>query len=301
MIRRIACLLIVIIVPSLAAAQADKQPSPDEAAIRKAIDSYVDAFNKADAKALAGHFSEQGSYLDPTTGEKVVGREAIAKSFAGIFEGDAHPQLSVEVTSIRLLDDKVAVEEGNATVALEGQPPEESTYIAVHVKKDGKWSLDSVRETLLPEPDPEEEPSPLDELEWMIGRWIDKSDDATISTVCEWTLNKTFMLRTFTVAVQGAPLMSGTQVVAWDPAQERIRSWVFDSEGSFGEGIWTKQDNRWLIRATNTLSDGKKGTAVQIITKVDDDSFTWQSIGRQVDGELLPNVDPITVVRKPND
>lgn len=301
MIRHIACLLIVVCGPSLALAQADKQPSPDEAAIRKAIDSYVAAFNKADAQALAAHFSEQGSYVDPATGEKVVGREAIAKTFASIFEGDVHPKLSVEVTSLRLLDDKVAVEEGNAEVALEGMAPEESTYIAVHVKKDGKWSLDSVRETLLPEPEPEEEASPLDELEWMIGRWVDKSDDATISTVCEWTLNKTFMLRTFTVAIQGQPIMAGTQVIAWDPSQQRIRSWVFDSEGSFGEGIWTKQEDRWLIRATNTLSDGKKGTAVQIITKVDDNSFTWQSVGRQVDGELLPNVEPITVVRKPND
>ena len=52
---------------------------------------------------------------------------------------------------------------------------------------------------------------------------------------------------------------------------------------------------------TNTLSDGRKATAIQIIKKIDDNSFTFESIGRQVDGELLPNVEPITIVRKTKD
>jgi hypothetical protein len=95
--------------------------------------------------------------------------------------------------------------------------------------------------------------------------------------------------------------MSGTQIVAWDPSSERIRSWVFDSDGGFGEGLWSREENRWVIKAHSTLADGKKGTAVQIITKLDDNSFTWESIGREVDGELLPNVEPITIVRTPAD
>ncbi len=39
--------------------------NPEEAAIRKAIDSYVEAFNKADAKALAAHWGEQGEFTTP--------------------------------------------------------------------------------------------------------------------------------------------------------------------------------------------------------------------------------------------
>jgi len=300
MTRNIVCLAIMLCGAATAAAQGNKQPSPDEAAIRKLIDSYVEAFNKGDPAAMAGHFSEQGSYIDPLTGERLVGREAIAKSFALIFADSAKPKLSVTVDSLRLLNDNTAVEEGTAVVEAEDGERETSNYLAIHVKKNGKWSLESVRETILPEPEPDLS-SPLDELAWMIGHWIDKSDDTSVHTVCDWTLNKTFLTRTFTVAIKGEPVMSGTQVVAWDPANERIRSWVFDSDGSFGDGVWTKQENRWLIRATNTLADGKKATAVQIITKIDDDSFTWQSIARQVDGEILPNIDPITVVRKPVD
>jgi uncharacterized protein (TIGR02246 family) len=300
MYRNILCFAIVFCGAAQVNAQDEKPVSADETAIRKAIDSYIAAFNRGDALAMAQHYSEQGLYVDPITGDRLVGREAIAKGMASLFADGAKPKLSVEVDSVRLLDEKVAVEEGTAAVVREDEAPELSTYLAIHVKKDGKWSLDSVRETMLPEPEVDES-GPLDDLSWMIGRWIDKSDEATVETICDWTLNKAFITRTFSVTVKGQPVMSGTQVIAWDPSRERIRSWVFDSDGTFGEGIWTQQENRWTIRASNTLADGKKGTAVHIITKIDDNSFTWQSIGREVDGEILPNVDPITIVRRPVD
>ena len=34
---------------------------------------------------------------------------------------------------------------------------------------------------------------------------------------------------------------------------------------------------------------------------IDNDSFTWQSIHRDVDGEMLPNVDEVLIVRKPTE
>ena len=55
------------------------------------------------------------------------------------------PKLSVTVETLRLLNDGVALEEGTATVVSKKTPPEDSTYVAIHVKKDGKWLLDSVR------------------------------------------------------------------------------------------------------------------------------------------------------------
>jgi len=297
MIRKHLWFAVVLCLAASATAADAPKPSADETAIRKAIDSFTEAFNRGDAKAIAAHWSPQGSYVVPLTGERLEGRDAVEKFYTALFADDFRPQLSVTVDSLHMVGNDVAVEEGTAVVRPDDGPADTSTYIAIHVKKDGKWSLDSVRETMFP-PEPPDDSSPLDVLEWMIGRWVDKSDTATVETVCQWTANKSFITRTFTAAVQDQPVMSGTQVIAWDPVQKRIRSWVFDSDGSFGEGYWTQQDDRWLIRASNTLADGKKATAVQIITKKDDDTITWQSIGRQVDGELLPNIDPITIVRK---
>jgi hypothetical protein len=45
------------------------------------------------------------------------------------------------------------------------------------------------------------------------------------------------------------------------------------------------------------LSDGRKATALNILTYVDGDSFKWESTNREVDGELLPNVAAVVVVR----
>lgn len=299
MIRNLLCLAILA-AASWARAADDAKQSPDEVAIRKAIESYTDAFNKGDAAAVANHFSETGAYIDPITGEREVGREAIAKSLTERFALGLKPKLSVNVDSIRLLGDDVAIEEGTATIVTKKTGPEVSTYVAIHVKKDGKWQLDSVRETLLPEPEADAS-SPLDELSWMIGSWADKSEDASVETVCDWALDGAFISRSFRIAIEGQPVMAGTQIIAWDAANKRIRSWVFDSDGTFGEGVWTKEDDHWRVRANNTLADGSKATAVQIIKKIDDNSYTFESIGRQVDGELLPNVDPITIVRQTQD
>ena len=133
----------------------------------------------------------------------------------------------------------------------------------------------------------------------MVGSWVDSDDKITIQTDCEWTKNKNFMTRSFAVTNGDEINLSGMQIVGWDPVAKKIRSWVFDSSGGFGEGTWTKKDNRWIIQQTGTLPDGGKTSAVNIVTYVDDDSYSWQTTDRTVDGEIMPNVDEVLVVRSP--
>jgi hypothetical protein len=92
--------------------------------------------------------------------------------------------------------------------------------------------------------------------------------------------------------------MSGIQLVGWDPSAQKIRSWVFDSDGGFGQGTWSKKDNRWLVHQTGVLPDGRKASAVNVITYLDDNTFTLQSVNRMVDGELLPNIDEVKVTKE---
>ena len=76
---------------------------------------------------------------------------------------------------------------------------------------------------------------------------------------------------------------------------------VFDSDGGFLEGKWTRKGDRWLIQEKGFTSDGRKTSATNVIRQIDKNSFTWQSIQREVDGDLLPNVDEVLVVRKTAD
>ena len=118
-------------------------------------------------------------------------------------------------------------------------------------------------------------------------------------TSSRWSKNKNYILRDFTLRLGQRPVMSGSQRIGWDPDRQQIRSWVFDTDGGRAEGLWSKDDNRWIIRATGVLHDGTKGSATNIITKLDEDTFTWRSINRVVGGEATPDIDEIKVIRRP--
>ena len=139
--------------------------------------------------------------------------------------------------------------------------------------------------------------SPLEDLDWMVGEWIDRGDDSTIVTECSWTKNRRFLKRSFKVKIDEEVTLEGDQFVGWDPIASRIRSWTFDSEGGIGEGRWIQDGNRWLVKASFVLADGARASALNVYTHVDDDTIRWQSTNREVAGELLPNIPEVTVVR----
>lgn len=271
----------------------DHASSKEEAAIRKAVKSYVAAFNKGDAESVAAMWHESGEWISPA-GDRVKGRDAIRAEMEAYFaDGGGH--IEVSAPKIRFLAETVAVEEGQARVTRRGELPSGTTYIAIHVKDKDGWKLESVRETEIPAP-----PSNFDhlrDLDWLVGRWVDRDENATIETKCQWTKNRNFLTRSFSVSIGDTTELEGTQVVGWDPSQQKIRSWLFDSSGGFGEGVWTRDGDRWTIRTSQIMNDGARASSINIITMVDDNTIRWQSIGREVDGELQPDVGPVTVVR----
>src|SRR5438034_6473282 len=118
----------------------------DEAAIRKAAASYMEAFNKHDAQALADHWSPDAVYHNRTTGEEAVGRSAIIEQFAALFKEQPQLKMEVTVTSVQFVSPNVAIEQGSAKTLAPNAEPEETEYSAVNVQRDGKWLLDRVHE-----------------------------------------------------------------------------------------------------------------------------------------------------------
>jgi uncharacterized protein (TIGR02246 family) len=285
----------VLGIASAVGAEANRQ-AEDEAAIRKAVESYVAAFNQGDAKALAAMWSPDAVYSNPLSDVQVVGREAIEAQFAAIFDEAKGIKLEATTEAVQFVSPNVGVEQGMAKLIRPDQAPEETEYTAVYVKRDGQWLLDRVtEEEVLVVPSHYEQ---LKELEWMIGRWVDQDDNATVVTECNWTKNNNFITRSFTVQVRARIDMAGMQIIGWDPSTKQIRSWVFDSDGGFGQGTWTKKGDRWYIQQTGVLPDGRKSSAVHIITRVDDSTCTLQAVNRTVDGELLPNVEEVKITKE---
>jgi uncharacterized protein (TIGR02246 family) len=269
--------------------------SGDEAAIRQNAAAYADAFNRGDAEAIAAMWSPEGVLVDTDTGEEVRGREAISERLAKLFAGESRPHASVAVTSVRMVTDDVAVEDGVTTFVSPEGGASTSSYSAVNVKKDGAWLIDSVRETVLPPP-----PTSFDRLQslaWLVGEWVDRDETATVHTVNRWSANGAFLTQTFTVLSEGQINLQGTQIVGWDPVRGVIRSWMFDSDGGFGEGVWEIDGDRIVVHASSTVPDGRTGSSVNVYTRVNDDYFTWSSSSRQVGGELLPSIPAFDVYR----
>jgi uncharacterized protein (TIGR02246 family) len=272
------------------------KPSADESTIRANVAAFVKAYNARDAKAVANLFSPEAQVIDEE-GETVQGRDAIEKKVADTFADAPQGRIQLYIDSIRFAGTALAIETGKATVTSSpGDTPDVSKYTAVHIKsKDGKWLLGFVRDEEDTELTNFERLKPL---EWLIGDWIDESPDSVVLTTCKWSDNKNFLLSDINIRVQGSNAMHLTQRIGWDPLTKQIKSWLFDSDGGYGESFWTRDGDRWLVKATAVRRDGTTASMTNIYTPTGKDSYTWQTTDRVVAGAVLPPIE-IKVVRKP--
>ncbi|GAA4434841.1 SgcJ/EcaC family oxidoreductase [Bremerella cremea] len=268
----------------------------DETAILAAVDSYVAAFNKGDGKALAQHWTEDGEFV-MESGEVLKGHDAMISQFSSYFESNPGVKLELTNTQIKMISPRVASESGLARVLAEGQEPSETVYEAIHVKTPEGWRIDSVKEEAAPEAAPSHYDH-LQSLDWMIGKWVDNAEEGmTIETTGRWTTNQNFIVRTFRVFIQDQVDFEGTQVIGWDPSNDTIRSWTFDSDGGFGVGRWSNNGSRWTVQALSVLPDGRRASSTNIYDVVDENTVQFKSIGRQVDGQLMPSIETLTIIR----
>jgi uncharacterized protein (TIGR02246 family) len=270
--------------------------SEDEKAVRAAVASFTLALQKGDAKTIASLFTEDGEAVD-AEGGTIQGREAIAEHYAARFATSPGDKMETTIETIKFLAPGVARETGTTRdTPSAGDSPATRRYTAIHVKQDGKWLLASVRELVDKELSHHER---LKELEWLAGDWIEESADAVVTTSIAWADDQNFLLRSFDVRVKGKPALTGTQRIGWDPLTKQIKSWVFDSRGGYGEGLWTRSGNQWVIKATGVRPDGRTATATQVLTFVDKDTMRWKSIDRTLGEEIVTEIDEIVMVRKP--
>jgi len=282
-------------------AKADEAKAEGKPALGKGkrAQEFIAAFNRGDAKAVAAFWAPDGDYIDED-GRVTKGRAALEKLYKKQFAAEKGAKLTVTVTSVRLVTPDVALEDGltEVTPADKG-PPTSARFSAVLVKKDGEWYFESVRETADRAPSNAEH---FEDLEWLIGEWVSdakKGEGATASY--SWAENDNFIVSTFATTINGFPVVGGTQWIAWDAVDKQVRSWSFYSGGGFGEAVWTKKGNTWTMPTTARSRDGKKVSATNILTKVDDDHATWQMTKLTVDGKGLPDPSPQKMKRVKGD
>jgi uncharacterized protein (TIGR02246 family) len=293
--RTVALILMISSIVMVFGVGADTGSNQDETALRKAFESYVAAYNSGDASAVASHWSRDGAYRTQT-GEYAKGPDKIKSALEKFFAENKGIQVKAALFDLQLESANRAIAKGLAVFSRPGEDKDEVLFTATNVKENGKWKLLKVEE--------EESNVPLatiaqlGELEWLIGDWVDQDEDSSVETTFRWAKDYAFITGTFRVRVGDRVDLEGTQMIGWDPVAKKIRSWIFDNKAGFGEGEWSKSGNTWTVNVKSILGTGQKASSINIYTYLDPNSFGWQSIGREVQGELLPDIDQVTVVRK---
>jgi uncharacterized protein (TIGR02246 family) len=278
------------------AGQQPKGDVSDKEAIAQNAEAFIQAFHKGDAKTVAAFWTPDGDYTDQN-GRHLKGREVIEKAFQSFFEENKGLTIRIEGHSLRFVTPEVAIEDGvTYVIHAEGHPPSRARYTSVHVKKDGKWLLSSVRDAPFVPPSNYEH---LQGLEWAIGEWSSENDKGHAEHLSlSWTDNQNFIVGSFAATARGISVGHATHWIGWDPQAKRIRSWIFDANGGFGEGAWTRTGDKWTVQMKTIQQDGKNASATFRIERVDADTILLQATERTVDGKPVPDTKEFRLKRR---
>ena len=149
-----------------------------------------------------------------------------------------------------------------------------------------------------PAPKSERIPKELEQLAWMVGDWADQDEKANVQIHCEWVKNKHYLKSEITASLPDGSELEAVEVIGWDPDAGQIRSWVFDSNGGFAAGPWQRANRQWITDMKFVRDDGAKGSATNLFTLVDDQTFKWKCVTRTNSGAALPGIDEVTLHRQ---
>ncbi len=269
--------------------------NPDLAALRQSAASFVEAFSRGDAAAVAALWTPDGEYVDDR-GRKFVGREAIEQGYAAFFTENPKSTLRLEIEALRLLSPSTAMEDGQAVFQpAYGGAPTLSQYSVVHVKVDGRWLMASVRDTHVAESARDN----MADLGWLIGSWTAEEHGVKTESECRWIGDKSFVERKYTTTGLDGAQKTGLQIIGWNAQNDQVHSWNFSPDGSFAVGIWLPIEDGWQASVTGATADGTPTTATNRLQRLDDNAYVWQSVERSLGDTAIPDTDEVVIRRNP--
>lgn len=280
--------------PAQTTATASESPAKPNAALQEFLGSYTAAFAEGNAEKLAPMWAEDAEWESTVTGERANGRAAIIDDFKAFFAENPGAHLLGSIDSCKQVAPGVVCMDGQTELSIGSDEPTFGTFHAVLTATGDTWQLTKVIESAPPAL--EDSYAKLAPLGGLVGQWQDDSEGPQVNTTIRWGDNETFLIRTFTIDDEDQS-SQGTQVIGWDPQMNRIRSWSFYSDGSFGDGAWSSSGDEWIGRLSQTLPDGTTCSGTQIIRVVDENTLEVENVGREIDGEPLPSLPPVRMIR----
>jgi len=266
-----------------APAEAERTATSDSrevVAIEATAEAYRAAVERGDLEAVAKFWTPNADYVDQE-GHTFAIRERLAEAREKEKDGQAISRrtLAAESHSIRIVTPGVAIEDGDFD---RSTGPARGHYTAVWLKRDGRWLLDGVRESVSSVASPADR---LQGLGWMVGEWRATGDNVAADVSCVWGPDKNYLLRRIMLRPADGDAVSAIQWIGWDPVLKQVRSFVFDSRGGFGTGKWKKDGDAWIVSGQGVLADGRQTSGTNIYSNVDSDTAIWELVEDEVGGE----------------
>jgi uncharacterized protein (TIGR02246 family) len=284
-----------ISIAAISSAPTFAQDDPVVAEIREVSKKFADAFNAGKVDDAVAVFAEQGELIDEQ-GVVYQGHEEIKALISAFLERYPGAQIGEEIESIRKVG-PVAVKEGIRTMATkDGGSLSRMRFITTYAKGDKGWMVASIRDF-----GDESSVTPgemLQPLEWLIGEWVNEGADARVKITYRWSDDKNYILGDFHVKNTEGVESHSTQRIGWDPLLHKPRSWMFDSDGGYGEGIWTAIEDGWIVNSSAVLPDGMTGSATLKFSPNEEGRFVIAGTNRVVGHELEADFE-ISVVKQP--
>src|SRR5262249_20699052 len=149
---------------------------------------------------------------------------AIEAAYARAFARNKNLKVEITVESIRFPSKDTAIEEGYAkSYNRNAEQPTTSRYSVLHVREGGRWLMALLREW------PDEEVS-LRDLDWLIGTWEARTEEAEVRTTYQWDDKKNSIRCQITIKGKDRTV-SALQVLLIDPRTGQLRSWLFEDDG----------------------------------------------------------------------
>jgi uncharacterized protein (TIGR02246 family) len=295
----ILSVLILLLTGPIALAAEKTDDKSLESEMRQTLAALQDSFNRGDAKSLAACWTSEGEFVGPS-GQRIVGREKIEGAFREFLAKHPNAKLRLGIAAWhRVADDVALVDLQSEMTPVPEDLESEPVSRAVFVQRDGHWLIGNMHETAGSGPGHRLH---LKKLQWLVGEWAEDGNDGdgvSVRSACDWNASGSYLIRKFSVDRKNGPALDGTEVIGWDPRGHRIRSWTFNSDGSFGESTWTRDGDRWVIAHTGALPDGGDLSVTYVVTPVDADTITIALKDRRINGEMQSALPEVKLKRQP--
>ena len=207
--------------------------------------AFAKVYETADAAALAELFLDESMIVDPD-GNATRGKAAVAAMYEAAFKENPGLKLESSVQDIRFLTPDLVRVEGKGAAFEHAW-----RRSGIHWLHHAAWLAatengESPRSTSMRRPPKRSRPyERLKELEWMVGEWVDESDNAKVAVErCAGPITRVIWSGPTRSQLEGEKPSTGTMFIGWDPQSGQIKSWLFNSEGGHGEGLWTRTERK---------------------------------------------------------